>query len=141
MSNPVSSVEFWRIGRLLKPWGKNGEWLAASENGDPRRFQGLARLYIRLVPGGVCQPATLESATMRGGRVMLKFSADASCGPQAELLLPENEINQAAQDDLPYEHELIGATLADPAGRLQRIIRSLHPWPQGATLLVECSGQ
>lgn len=137
----IPKPEYWRIGRLLKPWGKNGEWLAASENGDPRRFSRLERIYIRTAPSGECLPATLESATVRGGRVMLKLSPAALCAPQAELLLPENEINKGAQDELPYEHELIGATLADPAGQVQGIIRSLRPGPQGAMLVVECSGR
>lgn len=134
------SNEFWRIGRLLRPWGRNGEWLAAPENGDPRRFARLERLFI-LVAGGY-QPVTLETATVRGGRVMLKLSPAVLCTSLAELFLPADEIRaDPAEADLPYEHELIGATLADPVGEVQGIIRSLRPGPQGTMLVVECSGQ
>jgi ribosomal 30S subunit maturation factor RimM len=136
-----TSNEYWRIGRLLKPWGKSGEWLAAADSGDPRRFAGLARLFLR-APDGTYQPVTLESATVRGGRVMLKLMPEALCVNQAELFLPAAEITAAAlADDLPYEHELIGATLADPAGAPLGVIRSLRPGPQGTMLVAECSGR
>lgn len=138
--NPPSESEFWRIGRLLKPWGRSGEWLAAPDSGDPRRFAGLARLFVRS-PDGAFHPVALESATVRGGRVMLKLTPEALCAHQAELFLPAQEITAAAVDDLPYEHELIGATLADPSGAPLGVIRSLRPGPQGTMLVAECAGR
>jgi ribosomal 30S subunit maturation factor RimM len=135
-----TSTEYWRIGRLLKPWGRRGEWLAAPDNGDPRRFARLERLFIRV--GGDYRAAALESATVRGGRVMLKLAPDAPCAPHAELYLPADEIRgDDADAELPYEHELIGATLADPAGQPLGMIRALRPGPQGELLVVECAGQ
>ncbi len=135
--------EYWRIGRLLRPWGKSGEWLAAADNGDPHRFDRLDRLFFRVA--GDFRAAAVASATVRGGRVMLKLAADAPCAPHAELFLPADEIRaegaEGADADLPYEHELIGATLADPAGRALGIIRALRPGPQGELLVVECSGE
>ena len=127
-------TEYWRIGRLLRPWGIAGEWLVAAE--APReKFLQLKRVFIE-APGGP-QPVAVLRATLRGERLMVAFAPSPLLQREAELLRPENEIAPDPADPLPYVHELIGAALRDEAGRTLGSILRLDEFPAGPMLVVQ----
>ena len=126
--------EFWRIGRLLRPWGAAGEWLVAPD-APPEKFLTLTRVFIKTPTGP--QPLAVTRATVRGEKLMLAFAPSTLVRHDAELLLPESEIAPDPADPVPYVHDLVGAILRDPTGRTLGSIIALNDYPAGPMLVVQ----
>src|SRR5512141_1456003 len=125
--------EFWRIGRLLRPWGAAGEWLVAPD-APADKFLSLTRVFIKSPAGP--QPVAVTRATVRGEKLMLAFAPSPMIRHDAELLLPETEIEPDPADPTPYVHELLGAALRDPAGRTLGSILAFEEYPASPMLIV-----
>jgi len=125
--------EFWRIGRLLRPWGAAGEWLVAPD-APPEKFLALARVFIKDAAGP--QPVAVTRVTLRGEKLMLAFAPSPLPRHEAELLLPESEIAPDPDDPQPYVHELVGAALRDPEGRTLGSITAYAEYPASPMLIV-----
>ena len=126
--------EYWRIGRLLRPWGAAGEWLVAPD-APAKKFLTLTRVFIKSATGP--QPLEVTRATVRGEKLMLAFAKSPLVVHDAELWLPESEIAPDPDDPVPYVHDLVGAVLRDPAGRTLGSILALNDYPAGPMLIIQ----
>ncbi len=128
MAAPVN--ELWRVARLLRPWGRAGEWLVAPDGGDELLAPGR-ELFLR---AGAEQfaPVRVAAAIRRGGKLMVRLEPGAPAARGAGLYLPAAEIPDAG-DPAPWLHDLIGAELHDDDRGAVGVVRELlegpaHPW-------------
>ena len=113
--------ELWRVGRLLRPWGRRGEWLLAADGDDPARFAPGRALYLRMGAGDP-RPVTVASFTIRGENWMIGLEPADAGARDAELLMRAEEIGDDPADPAPWLHDLLGSTLLSPEGRALGVI-------------------
>lgn len=109
------------IARIARPRGNRGEVVAELYTDFPDRFDSLEEVWLEF-PDGRVEQSVLEDAWDHGGRKVLKFSGIDSISAAETLAGAWVQVSDSGVVELPegsfFDHQLIGCTVADPAGRV-----------------------
>jgi len=109
-------MNYYRIGRIMKPHGIRGAFKVFVETDFPQRFK--EDKAITLEHKGERKDFPLEDVKfLNGGVVVLKVTGiespeEATLYKNASLVIPEEELFPL-DEDMFYEHELIGCRVFD----------------------------
>jgi len=119
-------VAFLAIGRILRPWGVQGEVKVEILTDFPERFRLLRTVYL----GQGRQPYTLERARRHGHQMVLKFKECRS--RLAAEALRDQLVQIPVEEAMPleegeyYEHQIIGLDVVTREGeKLGRVTEVL----------------
>lgn len=123
-----SEPRYLVVGRIVRPWGVQGELKVEILTEDPARFEQLEAVYV----GPHFVPYRLERARLHGGVVLLKL---AGCDDRnAAEGLRDLLVQVAMEDALPLEegeywvHQIVGlevwTTEGDLLGLVQEVLET-----------------
>lgn len=130
-SEPV----FITIGKILSPWGKEGQLKVAVETDFPQRFTSSSQVYINQ------QPATIDSARWHKGNAIIKLSSIDSVEDAEKLQGQLVEIHHSQLQPLPegqyYHFQLIGLEVRTTQGELLGKITEILTKPSNDIYIVK----
>ena len=113
--NP-STPEFITIGRILAPWGVNGQLKVEIITDFPERFAESSRIYVNK------RPVTVDSAEWSKGKAIIKLSSIDSVEDAKKLRGQLLEIHHSQIKSLPdghyYHFQLVGLEVRTTQGEL-----------------------
>lgn len=108
--------EFITIGRILSPWGRQGQLKVEVLTDFPQRFAPSERVYVQK------QPFTVEHAARYKGKLVIKLRGIDSLGEAEELQGEPIEIESSQLYALPagqyYHFQLIGLEVRTTQGEV-----------------------
>ena len=129
-SEPV----FITIGRILSPWGKEGQLKVAVETDFPQRFTSSSKVYINQ------QPATIDSAGWHKGNAIIKLNSIDSVEDAEKLQGQLVEIHHSQLQPLPegqyYHFQLIGLEVRTTQGEVLGKITEILTKPSNDIYIV-----
>jgi 16S rRNA processing protein RimM len=123
-SRENASQEYVAVGRILGPWGLQGELKVEPLTDFPERFAVGCNLYL----DGVAH--SIERCRWRKGKVYIKLSSIDSASAaealrQRFLELPEEELKPLPEDEY-YQFQILGlkvrTTEGQPLGKVSQIL-------------------
>ena len=132
------------IGRILKPFGIQGEVRVESLTDVPGRFEGLPTVTLNLPDGGNVETIVTSVKQINQG-VILGFSAfttpeAAAAYRGAWITIPANP-NLPRDKDTYYQFELIGLRVEDAEGQYIGSVEKVLEYPQHHVLVIRNQNQ
>ena len=129
-----SEPEFITIGRILSPWGTNGQLKVEVITDFPQRFAQSSKVYINQ------QPITIDSVEWHKGKAIIKFNTIDSIQDAEKLRGQLVEIHHSQLHPLPegqyYHFQLIGLEMRTTQGELLGEITEILTTPSNDTYVV-----
>lgn len=129
-----SEIEFITIGRILSPWGNQGQLKVDSTTDFPSRFTPSSRVYIKR------QPAIIEGVDWHKGKAIIKLDILNSVKDAERLIGQMIEIHRSQLHSLPegqyYHFQLIGLKVWTTGQELLGEITDILTTPNNDTYVV-----
>ena len=125
------------IGRILSPWGKEGQFKVAVETDFPQRYTSSSKVYINQ------QSATIDSVRWHKGNAIIKLNSVNSVEDAEKLQGKLVEIHHDQLQPLPegqyYHFQLIGLEVRTTQGDVLGRITEVLPKPSNDIYIVNGS--
>jgi 16S rRNA processing protein RimM len=134
------SAELVSIGRIDRPWGRNGAVVVTPLSDRPGRFEGLRRAFVG-GPDGVAREVAVEASREHRGRYVVKLSGVESIDAAERYRGLELGIGEEELEPLPegsyYHHELAGLSAESEDGASLGRVREVLEAGAAPVLVIE----
>ncbi len=141
ISTPPPTDSLVTIGRILKPFGVQGEVKVESLSDVPGRFEGLQTVYLTL-PHETATPRKTTVTQVRDVNAGYLMKCSAFSTPEeathfrgAWIQIPTSAALPRDPDTF-YQFELIGLRVEDPDGQQMGKVEEIFEYPQHHVLVV-----
>ena len=143
MESGIQNADLIEIGRIVRPFGTEGEVLIRLWSGQPAAIEGRTQIQVREDTGTV-RTLFIDQILTRGRRVYLHFpdrdTPEAVAGLNGAALLVPPEDTRTLKEDEYFLYQLEGLAVLDTAGNpLGEVVKVLDS-PGNDILVIQHNG-